>query len=516
MKRSLVLLLILLSAFVWAEPQTVRLRLPGGWVEGLVADGVMSFKGITYARAERWREPRLVDSWPGVIRAYEYGPICPQSGDITVRLGRLLGPYVPPASEDCLNLNVWVPTADPPPQGWPVMVFVHGGSFTGGSGSEPIYDGSALARRGVVVVTINYRLGALGFLALPALAAEDPHGSTGDYGLLDQLAAFRWVREQIAGFGGDPDNVTAFGESAGSMSLCTLLASPLAAGAFDRAILESGGCNHVLTRAEAYSRAAEMGERVGCPSDDAACWRALPLDELVGLARSKDTDFEKDPFKPVVDGYLLPDLPEKVLAAGGGLRLPLFVGANAEEYRLDLTAVANPSKFTWGGFERLVREKEGERTAEVVAHYRSRFDDALTAYYAYMTERVLLCPTYRAGRLVGERAPVYGYVFEWSSPHWGALGSAHGFELPFVFDTRRTWPFWELFITEPTFEQTDALTAAIEQAWVRFAREGRPRAGMVPAPRLGSGWLLGLDLRWGWRPDFWNERCALWGAGEYQ
>lgn len=514
MKKLLLWLLLLAPA--WAQPQTVRLHLPGGWVEGLVEGDVLSFKGIPYARAERWRDPELVEDWSGVLYAYDYGPICPQLGDITVRFGRLLGSYVPAASEDCLNLNVWLPAKDPPPGGWPVMVFVHGGSFTGGSGSEPIYDGASLARHGAVVVTINYRLGALGFLALPALAAESPHGSTGNYGLLDQLTAFRWVREQIAGFGGNPHNVTAFGESAGSMSLCTLLASPLAGGAFDRAILESGGCNYVLTEKEAFGRAELMAEKTGCAVDDLECWRALPLEELVGLAQNKETDFEKDPFKPVVDGYVLEDLPEKILAAGGGLRLPLVIGANADEYRLDVTAVADRSKFSWEGFEQLAREKEAERTELVLAHYRSRFQDALEAYYAYMTERILMCPTYRAGYMMKDRAPVYGYLFEYKSPHWHNLGSAHGFELPFVFDTRRTWPFWDLFITEPVFEQTEALSRAMQQAWVRFARGEAPRAGMAPMPRLGSGWLLGFDLSWGWRPDVWKERCALWGAGEYQ
>ncbi|WP_457637602.1 carboxylesterase/lipase family protein [Oceanithermus sp.] len=516
-RNLLVGLLAWLLLLAPAQEAAVRLHLPGGWVEGRLEGRVMSFKGITYAHAERWREPELVQSWEGVLPAYDYGPICPQRGDITVRLGRLLDPnYVPAASEDCLNLNVWVPAADPPAEGWPVMVFVHGGSFTGGSGSEPIYDGSRLAEQGAVVVTINYRLGALGFLALPALAAEDPHGSTGNYGLLDQLAAFRWVRQQVSGFGGNPANVTAFGESAGSMSLCSLLASPLAEGAFDRAILESGGCNYVLGKEEAYARAREMAGEVGCALDDLDCWRRAPLEKLVDLSRSKDTDFEKEPFKPVVDGYVLMEPPEQALAAGRGLKVPLIVGANADEYRLDLTAVADRSKFSWEGFEKLVREKEGERTPLVLRHYRGCFGDALEAYYAYMTERVLLCPTYRAGYLMKDRAPVYGYLFEYKSPHWYGMGSAHGFELPFVFDTRRTWPFWELFITEPTFERTASLSRAMQQAWVGFARGEAPRAGMAPLPRLGSGWLLGFDLSWGWRPDVWRQRCALWGADKYQ
>ena len=492
------------------------MRLPGGWVEGKVAGDVLTFKGIPYARADRWREPKIVTEWPGVLYAYDYGPICPQLGDITVRLGKLISSYVPEASEDCLNLNVWVPAKEPPPEGWPVMVYIHGGSFTGGSGSEPIYSGASLSRRGAVVVTINYRLGALGFLALPAMSAESEQGNAGNYGLLDQLAAFRWVRKQITGFGGNANNITVFGESAGSMSICTLLASPLADGAFDRAILQSGGCNYVLTQKEAFAQAKKLGQKVGCSVNDLDCWRALPLQELIELAGGSEADFEEGPFKPVVDGYVLRDLPERVLASGNGLKVPLIVGANANEYRLDVTALADRGKFTWDGFEELIHKKEGDRAGVVLAHYKTRFQDALAAYYAYMTERILLCPTYRAGYMLKNQVLTYGYILEYKSPHWYILGSAHGFELPFVFDSRRTWPFWGLFVTEPEIARTNDLTLAVQQAWVGFARGEEPRAGMAPMPRLGSGWLLGLDVRWGWRPDVWPERCQLWGASEYQ
>ncbi|WP_457633764.1 carboxylesterase/lipase family protein [Oceanithermus desulfurans] len=511
--RRVLLALVLLAGLAQAGTGAVRLRLPGGWVQGYAEADVLVFKGLPYAHADRWRAPQRVDAWRGVLRAQRPGPICPQKGSITVRLGRLAGRYLPPASEDCLNLNVWVPAQDPPAGGWPVMVFVHGGSFTGGSGSEPIYDGARLARRGVVVVTFNYRLGPFGFLALPELARRDPHGSTGNYGLLDQIAAFEWVRRQIAGFGGDPRNVTAFGESAGAMALCTLLASPLARGAFDRAVLESGGCNYVYTPEEAYARARRFSEQVGCALDDLACWRALPPEELVALVPS-ETDFEKVPFKPVLDGYVLEELPERALAAGRAARVPLFVGTTADEYRLDATAPDDPAKSTWAGVEALIRSKEGSRAAEVIRHYRARFDRALDAYYAYMGERILICPTYRAGRLAARWAPVYGYRFEYQSPLWPELGSMHGMELPFVFDTRTTWPFWAFFATADVQEQSDGLARAVQQAWTAFARGGTPRAGWAPAPRLGGGWLLGFDRRWGWRADDWDARCALWGAGE--
>jgi len=511
--RQVLLVLALLAGLAQAGSGAVRVRSPGGWVQGHAEEDVLVFKGIPYAHAERWRAPVRVDAWEGLLRATEAGPICPQKGSITVRLGRLAGRYLPPADEDCLNLNVWVPTEDPPAGGWPVMVFVHGGSYTGGSGSEPIYDGARLARRGFVVVTFNYRLGPFGFLALPALAAEDPQGGTGNYGLLDQVAAFEWVRRQIAGFGGDPGNVTAFGESAGAMSICTLLASPPARGIFDRAVLESGGCNFAYTPEEAYAHARGFAERVGCALDDLACWRALPAERLVALVPS-ETDFEKVPFKPVLDGYVLEEPPERALAAGRAAAVPLFVGTTADEYRLDVTAPKDPAKSTWAGVEALIREKEGDRAERVIRHYRARFDRALDAYYAYMGERILICPTYRAGRLAARHAPVYGYRFAYASPLWPELGSMHGMELPFVFGTRATWPFWAFFASAEVQEQSAPLARAVQQAWTVFARGEAPRAGWVPAPRLGSGWLLHFDLRWGWRADDWAERCAFWGARE--
>ncbi len=512
MKRTLVIVFFL--ALALATAQRVRLRLPGGWVEGSMAGDVMVFKGIPYAHAERWRPSTVVAAWRGVLDAGEFGPICPQKGDITVRLGRWFGRYVPPASEDCLNLNVWAPAGKPPEKGWPVMVFIHGGSFTGGSGSEPIYDGASLARRGVIVVTINYRLGALGFLALPALAAEDPHGSTGDYGLLDQLAALSWLRGQVSGFGGDPDRITLFGESAGAMSLCDLYTSPLAKGAFARAIIESGGCNYAIPKQLAYQRAAEVAEKIGCGVNDLACWRAQPVGRLLEASATSETDFEKDPFKPVVDGYVLPEDPEKALREGKANRAPLLVGANAGEYRLDVTAQIDPRKSSWAGVAQIIREREGERADEVIAHYRERFGaDARSAYYAYMTERILYCPPYRAGRWIAKNTEVYAYRFEYGSPYWPFVGSMHGMELPFVFGTRDVWPFWALFLSAGELQRTEPLQDAVQQLWTEFAKgEAQPRAGYAPLPRIGTGWVMGFDLPWGWRADDWSSRCALWGA----
>ena len=500
------LLLMLLLAPVLAAP-AVRVRLPGGWVEGSLEGGALSFKGIPYAHAERWRRPQLVASWPGVLKAQRYGPICPQRGDITVRLGRLLGQYVPDYSEDCLNLNVWTPQTSPPAGGWPVMVFIHGGSFTGGSGSEPIYDGAALARRGVVVVTINYRLGALGFLGLPGLAAEDPNGSTGNYGLLDQLAALEWVRRQIAGFGGDPQSVTVFGESAGAMSVCDLLTSPLAAGAFDRAIMESGGCNYVLTKEEAEARANELAREAGCAVDDLECWRALPVEKLLKPLQGFDPrfDFKKAPFKPHIDGYALTGDPEALLEEGAGAETPMLAGANRDEYRLNLLLpLIGPRD--WRAFADWAKAR-GADPERALALYRARFADPVEAAYAFETERLLLCPTYRALRK--HQGPGRGYYLTYHPRALDFAGAFHSLDVPLVFGTLDTWPAWLAFMTAEGMGNGERLGRLMRAYWTRFAK-GEPLIhARMPWPELESGYLLRLDVPWGWAKDPYPERCAL-------
>ncbi len=237
-----------------------RLKLDSGPISGTFAEGVWSYLGVPYAAPPvgqlRWKEPQAVQGWKDVRACTEYGPACPQKDDSEISAGD-----VGRTDEDCLYLNVWTPAAEPT-DGLPVMVWIHGGGFTTGSGSIGLYNGEGLADRGVVVVTINYRLGPLGFLAHPSLSAEDQQGSSGDYGLLDQIAALEWVQRNIAAFGGDPDAVTVFGESAGGISVCDLMASPLADGLFDRAICESGPYSD-LTFPSGSIRDLEEAERMG-------------------------------------------------------------------------------------------------------------------------------------------------------------------------------------------------------------------------------------------------------------
>lgn len=255
---------------------------------------------------------------------------CPQAPGITAWFG---GP-IPLEREDCLVLNVYLPAQIPPPGGFPVMVYLHGGGFTSGAGAEPIYRGHRLSEEGVVVVAPNYRLGPLGFLALPALAEEDPK-AVGNYGLLDVLRALRFVRDYIRYFGGDPKNVTLFGESAGGMLVCTLLATPEARGLFQKAIVQSGGCGYVRALEEDYAQGEAWAKARGCDPKDLACLRALPLERLLpeeptleatGRFLSNPSLFRTGPFKPHLSPFLLPQDPREALREGKAAGTPSSPG----------------------------------------------------------------------------------------------------------------------------------------------------------------------------------------------
>jgi len=474
-----------------------------GLLVGRDEGGVARFLGLPYARAGRFQRPRLLPLPKGTFDARRPGPACPQRGSIEVRLGAPL----PPQSEDCLNLNLWVPESPPPEGGFPVMVYLHGGSFTGGSGASPIYDGAALARRGVIVVTLNYRLGALGFLALPGLAKEDPDGSTGNYGLLDQIAALRWVRRHIRAFGGNPERVTLFGESAGAMSACALLTSPLAKGLFSRVILQSGGCDQARSLEAGYRAAERIGRRLGCDPADLACWRRLPVERYLTLLDRIDplADFEKAPFKPHLDGYVLKLPPEEALRRGAGADVPLIAGANAEEFALNLALYAVGPR-TWADFARLAAER-GVDPKRALAVYRRRFADPLAAFFAFETERVLLCPTYRAARL--HRGATHAYLFAYRSATWPFAGAFHGLDVAFVFDTFTVWPFWGVFVSAPEFAAAEATGRLMRRYWTAFAKGTPLRAGLMPWPDYRSGWVLRFGKKSGWTRDPFPRRCRL-------
>ncbi|MFC9701531.1 carboxylesterase/lipase family protein [Streptomyces sp. NPDC056943] len=428
--------------------------------------GVTSFLGIPYAAppfgALRFREPAPPEPWTGVRDATAHGPTAPHA------------PYAPPfdalipendiPGEDCLNLNIWTPAPEPG-AGLPVMVWLHGGAFTNGSGSASAYDGRAFARDGVVCVTLNYRLGADGFLSLP--------GRPDNRGLLDQLAALRWIRDNIASFGGDPDRVTVFGESAGAMSIGALLTTEAARGLFRRAILQSGACHHFLRPSSAARITARLAEKLGI-EPSAAAFASVPLPELLPAqaelrgevntdpdpARWGEAALNMMPFEPVRPGLGLP---------GPDLGVDLLIGSNREEYRLFLVPTERLRVIPEPALHALTAAY-GLDPAEALPVYRAGRPGATPGE---LLEAVATDWFYRVPALrLAESVPgSYVYEFAWRSPRFdGELGACHALELPFVFDRLDDPSYAPMTGDRPPQGLADVMHAA----WVSFARTGDP------------------------------------------
>jgi len=464
-------------------PSTMEVpQLDSGPISGVQEDGLWVYKGIPYAAPPvgelRWREPQPVKPWKEVRPCTEYGPACVQSEwpyPVTREIFAITN-----QSEDCLYLNVWSPAREPGDR-LPVMVWIHGGGFTVGSGSQVLYEGKYLARKGVVVVTINYRLGPFGFMAHPKLSQESPHGVSGNYGLLDQIEALKWVQRNIAQFGGDPQNVTVFGESAGGASVCYLMASPLAQGLFHKAIVQSGGFLSMglpsAGRQDELREAEKLGEKIsatlGCSGE---------ADELAAL-RSKDARqvleaFEKSStglmgrasIAPVVDGYVLPKAPHEVFAEGRQHRVPLLIGNNADEGMLFL----GNRDLTLQQYRAVLSLLYGRMAPEVEAMFPDTSDrDVKEAYNRLFTSLGFGGPSRHAAVCTARvGAPVYVYLFtmkstEASSRHMGAY---HGYELPFVFGT----------LVRYLGQEEQRLSEIMMNYWTRFAARGDPNGGPEP------------------------------------
>ena len=376
-KSFLFSVIVLLSAALWssvvpgsgaAAPD--RVQTTSGVVEGVgrQASGVRVFKGIPYAAAPvgelRWRPPQALKRWEGVRRAEKFGPRCmqhPVFGDMNFRSDGM--------SEDCLYLNVWTP-AKSAKERLPVLVYFYGGGFIAGDGSEPRYDGESMARRGVVAVTLNYRLGLFGFLAHPELSKESPQHASGNYGLLDQAAALRWVRENVAAFGGDPKRVTVAGESAGSASVSAQMASPLSKDLIAGAIGESGSVLSTMRAvplAQAEADGTKFAGEVGATSLSAL--RALPTEKL--MEATSRQPFGRFPI--AVDGYFFAEPPHETYAAGRQARVPLLVGWNSEE--MTWRALLGGDEPTPENYEKAVRKLYGPRAEEALQLYPAKTRD---------------------------------------------------------------------------------------------------------------------------------------------
>jgi para-nitrobenzyl esterase len=462
-----------------------------GRVEGLDENGVQIFRGIPFARPPvgelRFAAPVREEAWTGTRACHEFGFSAPQSAMALPLPGMEVGAM----DEDCLYLNVYTPAADGAQR--PVLVWIHGGGFVIGSGSQPIYDGVPLTKRGdVVVVTVNYRLGPLGFLYLADLC-PDLAGAVGNAGIRDQIAALEWVKENIAAFGGDPANVTIFGESAGGMSVGTLLGAPAARGLFQRAIPQSGAAHNVHTRETATEVARHFLEALGIePADAAAKLRAIPPDKLLdtqGQTMLKlGTSLGLLAFQPLVDGDSLPQAPFDAVQAGHAADIDLLIGTTRDEWKLFGFLDPGLAQLDEAGLvARLAPQVGGEGAAgKVVAAYRTSREGERAApkelFFAIETDRVFRIPAIRlAEAQQRHRDAVYMYLFEWESPMMGgALGACHAIELPFVFGVIGAEGS-ELFVGGGP----DAVRVSEQtmDAWLAFARGGDPSHAGLPGER---------------------------------
>jgi para-nitrobenzyl esterase len=422
-----------------------------GTVQGAWHHGIARFAGIPYAAPPvgdlRFRPPAPAAPWEGERDATTFGPVSPQNPSL---MDALFGGEAEQWDEDCLYLNVWTgaPTASETAR--PVMVWIHGGGFEMGSGSSPLYHGDSFAHEGVVLVTLNYRLGSVGFLELGSL--DESEAGSGNVGLLDQVAALEWVRDNIAAFGGDPDNVTIFGESAGAMSVGLLLSMPRARGLFHKAIAQSGAASAAKTPDQAAADTQEFLAATGLSTVEEL--RAAPIATLLAghatMAAARVSD------------------PEGV---------PLLIGTNLEEWKL--FALATPPVPT----EEALVQRVGLVTddpAGALDAYRVEYPDADLAAVecAVLTDVVFRIPAVQLADAQSSHAPVYQYRFDWRSPALGGMiGAAHAVEIPFVFDMIEDHRLHVLVGPEAP----RSLSRAMHESWVAFARDGAPAAAAYPS-----------------------------------
>ncbi|MGZ3710789.1 MAG: carboxylesterase/lipase family protein [Bdellovibrionota bacterium] len=453
---------------------TVKTR--QGIVHGSSFEGTVSFKGIPFAQPPlgelRWTAPQPIKGWSGVQEAADYGSPCLQTENMDAD-AKVIG------SEDCLSLNVWKPAKIDKPL--PVMVFIYGGAFAWGSSSGhtngiDLYDGTYLSSHGpAVVVTFNYRVGALGFLTHPALAKD---GTSGNYGLMDQIAALHWVQENIAQFGGDASRVMIFGESAGAFSVLGLITSPQAKGLFSRALLESGSdIRDTAARAEKIGSDFVTSANCDRTADFAACLRALDKNEVMRVSSLYlHGQGAKLIYAPHVDGKLIPDFPLRALRNGNYHHVPLIVGTNADEMTvLGIPIIKEKPFFNRQDYEAGLKQEFGEELGEkVIAEYGS--PSTLTPFgllREVFADNVFHCPAHEIAATMSAKQPgqVWRYVFAHSFhlDFTRILGAGHALELPYVFHNFVPW----YSIQAPNWEEI-ALSEKMVSYWTRFAATGNP------------------------------------------
>ncbi len=480
-------------------------QIGAGTLRGASVGSAIAFRGIPYARppvgALRWQPPEPPLPWQGVREALQPGSACTQrTSGLTPFFAPMAQAYgstfdQPPikSSEDCLYLDVWVPEW-PVKYALPVMVWLHGGSNTVGSGGQSTYDGVSLTRHGVLLVTLNYRLGVMGFFSHPELTTESPHHSSGNYGLLDQLAALNWVKQNIAQFGGDPDNVTLFGESAGAIDATRLMTSPLAAGLFKRVISESGPAfesGQTLSQAEAFGSAVSALAPGNAQSTPLEKLRALSVTEVEALVSRLKEHLPTDITAATADGWVLPMSPQQAFLTGSIQKVDLLIGLNGRElsaFRLAAAAAAKssggPSSVADSGglkkFSEAARPYFGSWTNPAIAFYFGRILlDKNAGLDGAANDLIGACPVGAIASLTNASGRhVFVYRFDRSIPGKAeaTLGAFHSLEVPYVFGSLRDRE-WQWL---PSTADDASLSDLLQTYWTNFAKTSNPNASGLP------------------------------------
>ncbi len=489
-----------------------------GRIHGSSEGGLSVYRGVPFAAPPvgdlRFRVAQPHPGWDDVLDCESFRPIAPQIPNEEIE--SLLGGAPQEQSEDCLFLNIWTPGTDAAAR--PVMFWIHGGAFTIGSGSDGFYDGAALASRGdVVVVTINYRLGALGFLHLPALDESN-------FGMRDQVAALRWVRDNIARFGGDPNNVTIFGESAGGMSCGTLMGSPEAQGLFHKAIPQSGAGHHGMREDQAVANGERFCELLGVRPDDIDALRAASVPDILKAQAELEALLYEDletrgeaemRFRPVIDGDFLPDMPVDAVLAGQATGVALLIGCLDEENKLFTSMLPSEpptEEDAIANFDLI--HGDGRKLYDIYRAARAARGELTTPYEiqtAAQGDKTFRVPAQRLLDAQSMHEPrTWSYCFDWKSPLLdGALGSCHALDIPFVFGTHGNAPAFA-----GSGVAANALAELTMDTWINFARTGDPSTNNLSWPAWNSESrqtvVLGESARI--EDDFRGEEVGAWAG----
>lgn len=512
MSRSKYPVVLLFGAVLGFAAGTAQheVKIAPGRIEGAAKDGVVSFKGVPFAAPPvgdlRWRPPQPVKAWTGVRPATAYASDCMQNpfpGDAA--------PLGTPPAEDCLYANLWVPEKAPSKK-MAVMVWIYGGGFVNGGSSPSVYDGSQFAKQGVVFVSFNYRLGRFGFFAHPALTKESPNGPLGNYGYMDQIAALEWVKKNIAAFGGDPGNVTIFGESAGGGSVLTLLTSPMSKGLFHKAIVESGGGRTLLMGPQGLADSEKLGvafaKANGITAEDAAGlaeMRKLTADQVtakLNMMSMRNATYGG----PMIDGKVVVESPAEAYAKGHGMKVPFMAGANSADIGFAFAKTKDelfaPLGAAGAAKAKTIYDPDGNAPLGRVS-------------MVFAADQMMVEPSrFIVRTLAATGVPAYefrfSYVAESMRKAWAA-GAPHATEIPFVFDTVAAR------YGDKLAEADKAIAKQANTYWANFAKTGNPNgAGLPEWPKYDAKSDILMDFAIGGaaaKADPWKERLDLVEAG---